>query len=663
MNKKRISLVLLGVVLGPILVGAAGAALGPGGILAAFSIVNPVATSGTTHWGADNGLDVGITGGPNLSSGNPATSSNTLEFVTSDGNITVSSTGPANITIDVITGTWTNTSGIDATTNNITVNPGDKPAFVVGGDADNVSVRDSFSLDDSVVDFVYGGASGSTTLVISGLPVNTDVIAADASSGASLGVDTTNASGYGEFSLTNSEHSVLLKSSAGGPNVTDPSPTGDLSNEPTELNVSIDDPDFPSDNVTVEMYYEGNLEKTTSITSQQYVSTSITGVTGGAHNWSVVATDELGNQAVENYSFNTPDTLYIKSETDPDSLVNNTQVNITAYSGETVFSRNTSDGTISLDGFPIDDPVIVRMKSNGYQSRTVVIESVYDQNSAYLLNNSVPSYLVRFELVDPTGEFPDSDTVLFVERALVINGSTDWETVTGDNFGVKGVPVYLEQDARYRLRIKNLETSTSAVLGSFTAIQDETVEVSPASATIDINGSEKAYGWSVTENETSQKFIVEYEDTESATQSVTVKIVERYNASNVLAANQTFTSQSFVYETAMTANQTNKTWTAVLYVDRGGDTMVFRETASSQPDSLIPVALDSVWTSAAGVFIMLVSGMAFSELNKGVGAVAVSLIGAMLWFLGVLGGVAAGAAVVVAIMISVVFHYRTGGDY
>jgi hypothetical protein len=66
------------------------------------------------------------------------------------------------------------------------------------------------------------------------------------------------------------------------------------------------------------------------------------------------------------------------------------------------------------------------------------------------------------------------------------------------------------------------------------------------------------------------------------------------------------------------------------------------------------------WTTGIGVFVLLITGMMFSELNRGVGAVVTSLVGGILWQVGLLSLAATGPAVVLAIGISVVIHYRGG---
>lgn len=442
-------------------------------------------------------------------------------------------------------------------------------------------------------------------------------------------------------------------------------PTGDLKQAKNTFEIDISDPDFDTaqgDTVTAELFVDGSSIGTDTLTSNGTVSVTTTISGGGDHSYYWEASDDYGDQVTSStFSVSTPANITLRKESDPDTLVTDAQANITAYYDGQVITRNTSNGKLDLSGFPVDQPIMLRIAADGYYTRTIVIDNIYEQANAYLLNDSIAAYQARFSLEDPTGNYPDSDTVLFVERDLTLNGSTEWRIIAGDNIGIKGVPVDLVQDERYRIRIRNLETGTEAVLGSYTSIQDESVTLSPGSATIDVVDSEKNYSWSITENESAQHILFEYLDTASKTNSIKLTVHERYNASNVLVDNDTFSSNNLVYQIPMTQNETNKTWTAELYVDRGNGYQHFRVPIDSGGENILPVDLDPVWVQGVGVFIVLITGMAFSQLNQGVGAITTSLVGGLLWYLGVLSGVAIGAAVALSIVIAVVYHYAGGG--
>lgn len=453
------------------------------------------------------------------------------------------------------------------------------------------------------------------------------------------------------------------------PSVSNLSPTGEISQRNITLSADLSDTDFgltQSDSVTVEFFVDNSSVGTDSLSANGTASVSYTASTGGSHDWYVVASDSYNESTTSpTATFKSPSVLYLRREGNPDELVDSATVRVTAYYGDKVRRENISDGSMNLTGFPIGEPIIIRTNASGYYTRTAVIESVYQQNSAYLLSDQTDAYLLRYQLQDLTGEYPESETVLFVERDLKRNGSVEWRTIAGDNFGVEGVPVNLRADERYRIRIKNLDTNQSTVIGAYTAIQNETVTLSTGSATIQLPETDRDYTYAAEENETAQQIIVSYEDSANQTESLKITIHERFNESNVLVDNASFSTNDLWYQTSLTANQTNKTWVAELYVDRGNGYLHFRVPMSGGQRALLPSNLESVWVSAIGVFILLISAMAFSELNQGVGAITTSLVGGVLWWFGIFSPEGAGVLVVIALAVSVGYHYYTptgGGD-
>jgi len=467
-------------------------------------------------------------------------------------------------------------------------------------------------------------------------------------------------------SFVYADGSIAFNPSAPSGSLQSPADGAELTVSSVDFTVDVSDPDFGTaqgDSINATLYADGSVAGSQTVTSNNTVTVTEEISSGGDHIYYWELTDSYGETtttATRNISV--PSDLTFRNEKNPDEILDSVQVNVTAYYGGETVERNTTNGVLDLSGFPVDEPIIIRATGENYATRVVVIESIYEQSNVYLLNDSVPTYSVRFDLQDPTGEYPRSDTVLFVERALPLNNSTEWRVITGDEFGVQGVPATIEQDQRYRLRLKNLNTGTTATIGAYTAVQSETVTISPGSATIEIPNSSKAYGWSVTENESQQHILFEYLDTEGETDSVTITIHERFNKSNVLVDNETFTgSNNIVYQTPLAANQTNKTWMAEIYVERGGETYHFREAVTGPTVSIIPQGLDSVWRTSVGVFVLLITGMVFSGLNQSTGAIATAMVGGMLWQIGLLSGVATGPAIVLAIAISIVNHYRGGG--
>jgi len=612
------------------------------------------------------GPSVNMTGNTEVSNQSGDLNSTAVRWVTTDGNLTAVSNGDTEVTVDVsdFNSTWTNATDINATEADLSIATEEKPSATVGENVTALSYQTSsgIGVDDGQTDFVYS-ASGSGTVTLRNLPASTTFRAATVS-GTDLGTVTTDSSGVGTISVAQGTNQQVVFFN---PALSDRSPNdgSQLSSSSVTLAINVSDSDFPSrqgDSVTAEFFLDGTSVGTDTLSSNGTASTTTNVSEGGEHTWTVTVQDNYGtSQSSQTFDISTPSTLFVRSETRPNQLVNNTEVQITAYyDRDEVQRRTVSDGTFNLTGFPVDEPIIISVNATNYTTRTAVIENIYEQQSVYLLNGSVAQYQVRFQLQQLSGQFPEDDTVLFVEREIELNGSVEWRTVAGDQFGVTGVPMFLQQQQRYRIRIKNLETGRAVVIGAYTPVQNETVSVSAGSAEINLSSSEREYGWEISENESTNQILVEYEDTANQTESIRLTIHQRFNRSNVLVDNATFTdTNSLVHQISLTDNQSNLTWMAELYVDRGDGYMHFRVPIGSGTSSLLPDALDSVWVNGAGVFIMLISALAFSKLNVGVGAVATSLIGAILWWFGILSDVAIGAGVVAAVVVAVVYHYRT----
>lgn len=616
------------------------------------------------------GPAINMTGNTEVSNESGDINSTAIRWVTTDGNLTAVSSGNTEATVDVtdFDATWTNVTRINATAANLTLSTESKADATVGGNVTALSYQTSAGIaaNDGATDFVYS-ADGPGTITLRNLPASSTFRAATVD-GTDLGTVSTDASGTATISVEPGTDQSVVFFDVDAPNLADitatPGDGGQLNSSSVTLSIDVTDADFATrqgDSVEVTFFVDGSQVGTDTLTSNGTATTTTTITEGGSHTWSAEATDTYGGSgSSQTFDISVPSTLFIRAENDPDTLVNATDVQITAYySQDEVQRRTVTNGKLNLTGFPVDQPIIVRANATNYTARTAVVESIYEQNSIYLLNESVTQNLIRFQLQQVTGDFPDDSTVLFVERDIALNGTVEWRTVAGDNFGVSGVPIYLRQDERYRLRIKNLETSETAVIGAFTPIQSETVTLSAGSAQVNVDDFETPYGYNITQEENPDQIVVEYEDTANETERIRIVIHERFNESNVLVNTTYYDSNSLIHQESLTANESNVTWMAELYVDRGNGWMHFRVPISGGPTSLIPATLDSVWLNAAGVFIMLIGGLAFSKLNLGVGAVSTALVGGLLWWLGLLGGVATGAGVVAAIAIAVVYHYRS----
>lgn len=646
------TLLLVGVLIGIVTFGASAAVL---------DTENTSTLSDGVTLGAPDGMNATIEG---------STDANLMEFdnygddtvyfFTTSGNISLSANGVAAASVDAsnITGTYTNVTDIQATTD-ITVAPEDKQSIVIGGDIDTVAWRDNPSLDDGTVDFSYSGNSGTSKVVIGNVPANTEMFAVDADTGALLDRATSNANGVVTLSsLDNSAHDVLLQSPSDDPPVIqDIRPSGDLDTKPTQIEVDITDQDFANlgDTVSVEISLDGTTLSTQTIQSNQTVTTSIppSGQTGGEHDITVTASDSFSNSDSAADTYRTPNTFFVRNETNHTELVP-ADGSVRFFTGDAVYERSAPDGKFNMTGLPVDESFIVEVEptKENLTDRTIYIPSIYAQESAYVLNTSAYATVEnRFTLDDPTGNY-DSESVLYIQRPINVSGDTKYQTIVSDRFGVEGVTAVLQEGVRYQLRVSSDEASQD--VGPFRADVSETVSVEPGTPTIPLANASTfgpAYN-AVLDNDTLQ---YRYADPQDNTDLLTVYIHERGNKSNQLAPNQTYTDLGNASGVVtLSGDEINTEWAVNYVVERNNEDYVITTLVANQKSLGPPV--DSNWTTMIGIGVLFLFAGSFSVLNAGVGAVLVSLIGGLLWFFGFLGAATSGAAIVGALLISILGH-------
>ena len=626
----------------------------PAIVAAANHLTNAAHTSGEIPLSAPNGPTVIVVDEDQIDLTNPFPASDTVDIVATGGNVTVDGADGASVTIDTIEGTWTNTSSLDVIGKPITIDPGDKPAVDVSGDITSLDWRGDMAPDDGTTDFAYASSLGSGSITLRGLPSTTQLGAVDADSNTLLDTATTDGSGTATFSgLDSGSHNVALVTSEGGPALSGATPTGSVDTNPTQLSVNVSDPDFPTgDEVDVVFSLDGSTVDTQTITSNGTVTAAISSPTGGSHTWSVEATDGYGQSVTETYSMNIPSTLKIYNESDPDTLINSpTTVTLQFFAGDTIVERSTSNGTVDLTGLPVDEPIFVKADADGYQSRTVYLKSLYQQQEMYLLDENVTTTTTRFTLGDTPG-FPSEDSVVFVERPITKNGTTTWKTIVSDEFGVSGVTTHLEEGVRYRIEVENIEANKVATLGAYAATVDETVELQPQPPGIGVNDEELDVGHSVVQTDTELR--IEYSDPTNETDSLKLWIHERGDESHRLVPNATYKNLGELNEIQpLTGAEANTSWQVVMFVERDGESFVIRRNVGTRPGALVPTDLDPMWLQFIAVALLVLFAGIFSIHTRGVGAFAVAAVGAALWWVGWLGTMASGAAVAMALGIGI----------
>ena len=464
----------------------------------------------------------------------------------------------------------------------------------------------------------------------------------------------TDANGVATFDdMTNSEHTVYLKTGGANPILENPVPNGNVSTQPSEFSVKVTDDDFPGDNVSVAFFYEGSKIDTVYTQSDGRVNTTnVPSISSGTHDWSVVATDENGNKDTINATVGLPGTLYIRNETNASELIDN-PVNVTVafQNGTVVTTRRTSDGTIDMTGLPTTDFLVTVNASQDYYQRVVYFQSIIGEQSVYLLNKSYPAIESRFVLDDPTGQFPPS-SYLIVKKPMNRSGTNKYRTIYSDKFGTEGVTVDLEANQRYQISIRN-PSGTVQQVGPYRADVGETVTVSPGTPTIQIGEYEDGWGAAAEINNRTLEY--RYSDPDNETTAVTVYIHEKGNTSKQLQPNTTFYDLgNFSGVETLSKNESEKTWVVNFVVDRDNEEFSVRKEVANRPD-LLP-EFSPEWRLIIGIVILFVSAGIFSILNGGVGGVIVALEGGLMWWSGWLEGATIGPAVVLALFVAVLAH-------
>lgn len=394
---------------------------------------------------------------------NPFTGTDTVTI----GNVTFNASSQANVTADQFEGSWTRLSAIDADGVTVGINPGDKPGVNVSGGVNTLAFAD-ISADDDAEDFNYS-ATGDTTL-----RVQTDTsqrVMAVAADGEILDYADSSGSGDVSFELPTGDYDVRVQT-ADTPTLSNPEPgDGDVVSEfETNLSIDVSDGDFANSNETVDVtFYDGDDESvgTDTLTAD---GTAITNFTAdpGENTWYVQVSDKQNNTLNSSeYTFNAPATLTIRDATDPSTTIDaNTTIEFYPQGDlDTVVTREANNGEVDMAGLPADQPLIAVASADGYETRRVFLRSFLESQDIYLLSTDENRVSVEFDLEDFSGDFPNSDTVLIIERE--INGS--FETVQGDFFGASGRwDAVLIEDKRHRLYLRNVETGTEKPLGQFT---------------------------------------------------------------------------------------------------------------------------------------------------------------------------------------------------
>lgn len=630
----------------------------------AVAITGTVPVSDGVTLQAPDGMTATLDGSTDALLEEPFPTSGTVEWTTEAGNVSFFSSGAANATVhqSEIEGPWTNVTSIDADPNTVTIDPGDKSQVVVGNELTQINVTDDYALGDGTVDFAYEGATGQARVTIAGVDANREIVAVDTATDEYLDVATSTSAGVLTLDgLPDGEHDVVLQASDfDDPTLSNASPTGDLTAEPSDIEIDVNDTEFDNgDSVEVAIDLDGSQIHSETITANQTVTTAIpqSGQSAGAHDWSVTADPEFGNPTTESFEYRIPNNLTIRNETNHDDIIDAPiESDVTFFGEDQIVERSTDDGTINLTGLPVNDDFIAEIdpSDEDFTQRTIWFESIYQQQEAYLLNTSAYNTTeARFVLDDPTAQF-GADTVLFIQRAINTSAGTEWQTVHADEFGAEGVTATLEEGQRYRLRIRSAE-GTTQIVGPYRADLSETIEVQPGTPSIGLGEFEEGVGANAVL--TNRTLEYRYSDPAQETDQVTVWIHEKGDTSNRLQANESyFNLGNFSAQTMLTENESEQTWVVNFVVDRDGEEFI-RSVEVGNTVPFLP-GLPEPWGAIVGIGSLLLLSAAFSQLNVATGAVVVAAAGGIMFFAGLLGGAATAAGITLGLFVAVVNAIR-----
>lgn len=354
-----------------------------------------------------------------------------------------------------------------------------------------------------------------------------------------------------------------------------------------------------------------------------------------------------------------PSTLFVFQEQNPTQLISGSaevRVRFFVDGSEEVIERTVTDGTVDLSGLPSDQQFVVTVSAEGtpYTYRRIVVDSLSEQQDVYLLNQSRATTVdVEFALTDYTGQYPGSETNLFIERPITKDFDNDgsnetrYRTILGDNFGSTGqFPATLAQNERYRLRIVN--QPNQRILGAYTAARSEVQNIRIQDLEINRNsfGTWTTFASEETING-SRTLTARYIDKTTETSHLSVEIYERNNPSNVVYSDTITNAPIQNYSAYRIPIENDTSYVLNWTITRGGKTINQRQLIGGGSLNM-EIPLDSDWLGTFGfVFVAFVASLAGARKDHIIGVVVVAIAGMMmglqvvkisppLWWAGVL---------------------------
>jgi hypothetical protein len=236
-------------------------------------------------------------------------------------------------------------------------------------------------------------------------------------------------------------------------------------------------------------------------------------------------------------------------------------------------------------------------------------------------------------LTDRTGQFENNQAALRIQKPFDDGSAQTWRSIHEDEFGPAGVTHSLIVGQRYRLVVVNAD-GDRRVLGTYVAEISETVPLTVGQVQAVPEGGDTDWTHNASYlNASGQNYVqFEFNGTADMTDSVTVHIFEQGNETNELLVNTTFGGPlgTFAISEPVPAGENQTTWVVEAWVTRGAETQYVRLVVGPRAPVLptMPGWLKAVISIGS---IWVVAGL-FSQVNGDVGAIVVSGMGGVFWF-------------------------------
>jgi hypothetical protein len=453
-----------------------------------------------------------------------------------------------------------------------------------------------------------------------------------------------------------------------------------VSEPPLNLSINVTDAGLGDyDTVTVEFYdaSDDSLIGSDTLTANGSASTTWSDPASGANQWYAEASDTFGNDVTSStFTVTIPELLTLRDVNDPGTILQSPTIEATVrfYESEpgdsTVYPRTPSNGEIDMSGLPTQQEFVVGVddSSDTYAQRLTLLDSIFQQQEVYLLNNSADTAIATLLIEDRTGAFETGETSIQIERSVNTTGSPAGEeeyiVVAGDVIGTQlEFSTTLEQDVRYRVTVEN-DVGDSRQLGSFTLQQDRVIRlvISGIDVGVPIPENEPVFetSQSVDDNTGDKDLTFTYIDAAQETSEVTVEVVEAGNESNVLATgSNTGDIGTYQFSETLTGDDAELTVLAKITYIRNGQT--FTDTVPFGANEFpVNIPLSQEWKNIFSVGFLLVMAGIFSVANARVGAIVLPGIAGVLYLTGFMTGVTTILGIALAFTVGVAVNLVQG---